>query len=168
MANQQFDIGLATPARELPGITMVPFVKCYGACVLPPGHRLASKDIISPADLRGERFISLALEDRTRHRIDRIFEDAGVERDLIIETQYAMTICALVLQGLGCSILNPITAADYTDRGLAVRPFKPDVAFDYMLFTSQLRPVSQVAQAFIATLEQHRDAFLKTGRVTLD
>ena len=168
MANQQFDIGLATPARELPGITIAPFLKCYGACVVPPGHRLASKDSISPADLRGERFISLALEDRTRHRIDRIFEDAGVERDLIIETQYAMTICALVLQGLGCSILNPITAADYTDRGLAVRPFKPDVAFDYMLFTSQLRPVSQVAQAFIATLEQHRDAFLKTGRVTLD
>src|SRR3546814_15687418 len=35
MANQQFDIGLATPARELPGIRMERFLRCPGACVLP-------------------------------------------------------------------------------------------------------------------------------------
>lgn len=167
MANQQFDVGLATPARELPGIAMETFLKCQGACVLPPGHRLASREQVTPADLRGERFISLALEDQTRHRIDRIFDNSGIERDMIVETQYAMTICALVLQGLGCSILNPITAADYRDRGLIVRPFKPAVSFDYMLFTSKLRPVSQVAQAFIAILCEHRDTFVNTGRVTL-
>ena len=92
---------------------------------------------------------------------------AGVDRDMIIETQYAMTICALVLQGLGCSILNPITAADYVDRGLVVRPFKPEILFDYMLFTPKLRPMSQVAQAFIAVLEEHRAAFLATGRLDL-
>ena len=167
IANQQFDIGLATPARELPGIAMERFLRCPGACVLPPGHRLAEKQHIEPADLDGERFISLALEHQTRHRIDRVFEDAGVDRDMIIETQYAMTICALVLQGLGCSILNPITAADYVDRGLVVRPFKPEILFDYMLFTPKLRPMSQVAQAFIAVLEEHRAAFLATGRLDL-
>jgi DNA-binding transcriptional LysR family regulator len=147
---------------------METFLRCPGACVLPPGHRLAGHDGIEPADLHGEPFISLALEDRTRHRIDRIFEEARVDRDMIIETQYAMTICALVLQGLGCSILNPITAADYVDHGLVVRPFKPDVLFDYMLFTPKLRPMSQVAQAFIAVLEEHRQSFLTTGRVSLN
>ena len=54
MANQQFDIGLATPARELPGIRMERFLRCPGACVLPAGHRLAAKDVIRPADLEGE------------------------------------------------------------------------------------------------------------------
>lgn len=157
MANQQFDIGLATPARELPGIRMERFLRCAGACVLPAGHRLATKDQIVPADLAGEPFISLALEDGARHRIDRIFEDAGVEREMVVETQYAMTICALVMQGLGCSILNPVTAADYAERGLTVRSFAPEVFFEYMIFTPKLRPVSQVALAFIAMLEQHRD-----------
>src|SRR3546814_4591610 len=85
MANQQFDIGLATPARELPGIRMERFLRCPGACVLPAGHRLAVKDVIRPADLEGEPFISLALEDGVRHRIDRIFEDAGVHREMVIE-----------------------------------------------------------------------------------
>jgi len=157
MANQQFDIGLATPARELPGIQMERFMRCAGACVLPPGHRLASKKVIVPADLAGEAFISLALEDGARHRIDRIFEDARIDREMIIETQYAMTISALVMEGLGCSILNPVTGADYADRGLVVRPFEPEVFFEYMMFTPRLRPVSQVALAFIEMLERHRD-----------
>lgn len=98
----------------------------------------------------------------TRHRIDRVFEDAGVQREVVIETQYAMTICALVLQGLGCSILNPITAHDYVERGLIVRPFRPEVLFEYMLFTSSLRPMSQVTKAFIAVLEEHRTAFVSS------
>ena len=134
------------------------FLRCPGACVLPAGHRLAAKDVIRPADLEGEPFISLALEDGVRHRIDRIFEDAGVQREMVIETQYAMTICALVMQGVGCSILNPVTAADYAERGLTVRDFAPEVHFEYMLFTPKLRPMSQVAAAFIAVLESHRDA----------
>src|SRR3546814_18472765 len=93
MANQQFDIGLATPARELPGIRMERFLRCPGACVLPAGHRLAVKDVIRPADLEGEPFISLALADGVRHPLDRIFEDAGVHRAMVIETQYALTLC---------------------------------------------------------------------------
>lgn len=163
MANQQFDIGLATPARELPGIRMERFLRCAGACVLPSGHRLAGKDVIVPADLAGEAFISLALEDGARHRIDRIFEDASIDREMVIETQYAMTICALVMQGLGCSILNPVTAADYAERGLIVRRFVPEVFFEYMIFTPQLRPVSQVAMAFIEMLQWHRDQMFADG-----
>lgn len=162
MANQQFDIGLATPARELPGIRMERFLRCPGACVLPPGHRLAAKEVIRPADLEGEAFISLALEDGARHRIDRIFEDAGVNRNMVIETQYAMTICALVMQGLGCSILNPVTASDYAERGLLVRRFMPEVFFEYMIFTPRLRPISQVAVAFIAMLEEQRDRMFES------
>src|SRR3546814_11936267 len=87
--------------------------------------------------------MSLALEDGVRHRIDRIFEDAGVHREMVIETQSAMTICALVMQGVGCSILNPVTAPDYAERGLTVRGFAPGVPFEYMLFTPKFMPTSQ-------------------------
>ena len=82
---------------------------------------------------------------------------------MVIETQYAMTICALVMQGLGCSILNPVTAADYAERGLTVRRFAPEVYFEYMIFTPKLRPMSQVAAAFIAMLESHRDDMFAPG-----
>src|SRR3546814_2529867 len=73
-----------------------PFLRSVGACILPPGHRLADLAYIEPADLAGEPFISLMHSDRTRRRVDRIFEDAGVKRDLVVETQYAITHCNLV------------------------------------------------------------------------
>src|SRR3546814_6438693 len=77
----QFDIGLATRAHEVAGMSASTFLRSVGACILPPGHRLADRAYIEPADLAGEPFISLMHGDRTRRRVDRIFEDAGVERE---------------------------------------------------------------------------------------
>ncbi|MDC7810165.1 LysR substrate-binding domain-containing protein [Sphingomonas koreensis] len=163
IANQQFDLGLATRARDMPGITMERFMRCAGACVLPPGHRLAGLDMITPKDLEGEPFISLALEDPTRRRVDLAFEDAGVERQMVIETQYAMAICGLVLEGVGCSILNPVTARDFASRGLVVRPFIPRISFEYMLFRPSLRPASQAADRFVELMIETRDAMVAEG-----
>lgn len=163
IANQQFDIGLATRAREMPGIQMERFLRCAGACVLPPGHVLAEREVIRPRDLQGENFISLAAEDPTRRRVDRMFEDAGVEPRVVVETQYAMTICGLVLEGVGCSILNPVTACDYVARGLIVRPFDPRIEFEYMLFTSIMRPLSQMAQRFVGFMTERRDRMIENG-----
>ena len=163
VANQQFDVGLATRAHEGPGVNSSVFLRSAGACVLPPGHRLAEKQVIEPQDLAGEPFISLMLGDQTRRRIDRIFEDAGVERDLVVETQYAITHCSLVTQGVGCSIVNPATAVDFLTRGLVMRPFMPRIEFEYLLYTPALRPLSQNAMALIATMESVRDAMIAEG-----
>ena len=157
VANQQFDIGLATRAQEIPGVSSQSFLKSVGACVLPPGHRLANKSVIEPGDLAGEPFISLMAGDPTRRRIDRLFDDAGVERDLTIETQYATTVCGLVMQGLGCSIINPATAVDFIEDRLVMRPFRPRIEFEYMLHTPSLRPLSQTAHRFIETMVEVRD-----------
>src|SRR3546814_2193900 len=118
VANQQFDIGLATRAHEVAGMSASTFLRSVGACILPPGHRLADLAYIEPADLAGEPFISLMHGDRTRRRVDRIFEDAGVKRDLVVETQYAITHCNLVTLGVGCSIVNPANAIGFVSQGL--------------------------------------------------
>lgn len=163
VARQQFDFGLATPARDIQGLRSSTFLKCAGVCVLPPGHRLASLQTVGPRDLAGEPFISLALEDPTRRRVDRVFEDAGVDRELLVETQYAMTICALVLEGVGCSILNPVTAATFAAHGLVLRPFTPRIMFEYSLITPKPRPASQASLNFIQTMTEMREEFARGG-----
>src|SRR3546814_17780998 len=92
MANQQFDIGLATPARELPGIRMERFLRCPGACVLPAGPRLAVKDVIRPPAPEGEPFLSLAPEDGVRPHTAPIFEDPGVHRLLFFSPPNSITL----------------------------------------------------------------------------
>lgn len=163
VANQQFDVGLATRAHEIPGVSSSTFLRSVGACILPPGHRLAGKAFIEPADLAGEPFISLLHGDQTRRRIDRIFEDAGIERDLVVETQYAITHCSLVTQGVGCSIVNPATTIDFVSQGLVVLPFKPRIEFEYMLYTPSLRPLSQTALRFLEIMALVRDEMIADG-----
>jgi DNA-binding transcriptional LysR family regulator len=163
VANQQFDVGLATRAHEVSGVSSTTFLRSVGACVLTPGHRLASRRVIEPADLAGEPFISLMSGDQTRRRIDRVFEDAAVERDLVVETQYAMTVCSLVMQGVGCSIINPAAATEFAAQGLVVRPFRPRIEFEYMLHTPALRPLSQTALRFVEHMSQVRDRMIAEG-----
>jgi DNA-binding transcriptional LysR family regulator len=163
VAAQQFDLGLATPAGEVQGAHAESFIKIPGVCVLPAGHSLAARDTITPADLRSEPFISLALEDPVRPKIDRVFEDAGVERDVVVETQYAVTVCGLVKRGVGCAILNPLAVADFVELGLVMRPFHPVVEFEYMLYLPTFRPPSRLAIEFIELLKQTRDRLVASS-----
>ena len=161
--NQQFDVGLATRGHDIPGVSTSRFLRSVGACILSPGHRLAGRAHIEPTDLAGEPFISLMHGDKTRRRIDRIFEDAGVERDLVVETQYAITHCNLVAQGVGCSIINPATAIDFVAQGLVVLPFLPRIEFEYLFYTPSLRPLSQAALSFIEIMMRIRDEKIADG-----
>lgn len=157
VAAQQFDLGLATPGGEVQGAQAESFLKIPAVCVLPAEHSLATRPVITPADLHGEPFISLALEDPVRAKIDEVFEAAAVERDLVVETQYAMTICGLVRRGVGCAILNPLSAADFADRGIVLRKFEPLIEFEYMLYLPTFRPPSRLAVQFIQLLKETRD-----------
>ena len=114
-----------------------------------------------------KRFISLGLEDLTRSRIDHLFQDAGVTRNVVVETQYAATICGMVLEGVGCSIVNPVTALDFIDRSLIVRRFTPRVEFEYMLFLPMHRPLSRTTASFMELLEQtNRELLDRALRIT--
>lgn len=123
------DIGFVANSVGSPSIEVRHLYSLAGLCALPPGHRLAGRKVIVPEDLEGESFISLALEDGARMRVDSVFERVGVKRQLALESPFGATICALVGQGLGIGIVNPIVADDYGHTGIVFRPFKPHIAF---------------------------------------
>jgi DNA-binding transcriptional LysR family regulator len=161
VAAQQFDLGLATPAGDLEGLTSDRFLVSRGVCALPPGHWLAEKSVITPQDLKDEPFISLALEDPARTKIDRIFDEARVRRHIVVETQYAMTICGLVMRGVGCAILNPISAIDFEGQGLVLRRFEPAIQFEYLIYRPANRPTALLAQRFIDLMKSHRESIAR-------
>jgi len=156
-AAHQCDIGVAARGLETKGVDAEPFVSMPGVCVLPESHRLADREVLTPGDLEGEAFISLGLIDITRGKTDQVFADAGVERVLKVETQYAATICACVKEGLGVSIVNPFVAFDFIGRGIVARRFEPAIMIDKMLAFPANRPRSRLTEAFVATLKQCRD-----------
>lgn len=156
IAAQQFDLGIARPA-SFPGVDVRPFLRVAGVCVLPPGHRLSARRVVNPQDIVNERFISLAAEDLTRSPIDQMFDQIGDSRQVVVETQYAATICGLVLENVGCSIVNPVTTIDFRDRGLVVRRLEPEIVFEYVLVLPAHRKPSRVTQSFLDSLRSGRD-----------
>jgi DNA-binding transcriptional LysR family regulator len=143
VANQQFDIGLAADEVDLSGVDHRIFGNFKAVCAIPAGHPLTHKRVIRPQDLHGVSFIALAPEDRARERMKQIFEESGVEPQIVVETPSGSTICALALQGVGVGLVNPASAEGFAERGLVFRRFEPEVYFkSYLLF----RPDAQKAQ----------------------
>ncbi|MDX3805252.1 LysR substrate-binding domain-containing protein [Bosea thiooxidans] len=154
MSSSYCDIGFVANVIDIQRIEHRPLYVIPGVCALPPGHRLARRDCIKPKDLEGEAFVSLSLEDGARTRVDRIFQDAGVRRHLAIETPFSAAICALVEQGLGIGIVNPIAADDYRRSGIVFRPFKPEVTFHgHAMFPSHHRS-DPLVDGFLAVVRE--------------
>ncbi|GJH22826.1 hypothetical protein CBA19CS22_39810 [Caballeronia novacaledonica] len=76
--------------------------------------------------LYGERFISFPQSFDARSAIDRVFVEAGVTRDLVIEAQLSQAIVAPVAKRAGVALIDPVTAA-YARQRVAVKPFAPAV-----------------------------------------
>lgn len=158
VAANQLDIAITADEIDTTGIEAMPFAVIPAALALPPGHPLASRDVIVPADLDRIDFVALAPEDTTRHEAEAIFARYGVAPRVIMETAYSAVICASVLAGLGCGIVDPITAAGYVERGLSLRPLEPSVSFrTLMLFPAQKR--SRIVAGLAEALDQQKSSY---------
>jgi len=150
---RQSDIGIAGWPIGHPGLRIAFIATAPCVCILPPEHPLTRRRRIRPQDLAGERFISLGANFRTRQQVDAIFRTAGIERRQQLESQISEMVCILVARGLGVAVVDPFTPALRPELGLEIRPFDPEVVFEWGVFTQAGRPPSLPAQQFISILE---------------
>jgi len=154
MAAQRFDLGLSEVTASVPGTRSETLVELDEVCVLPAGHRLLEKSVLTPSDFEGERFVSLSAEDPYRRQFDAIFSAAGVQRRLQLETHSAIAVCALVQQGLGIALVNPLTARACAGPGLALRRFSVSVPFRIQALRPVHRPAHALADDFIQAVKR--------------
>ena len=141
LSEQRFDAGLSETTQAPAGVVLRTILQANEVAVLPQGHRLAARAVLLPGDFEGERFISLAPGDPYRAQIDRVFADAGVQRITRLETTSAVAVCALVRQGLGVAIVNPLTALELSQAAgsaLVVRPLSVAIEFTVSLLLPDL------------------------------
>ncbi len=149
-AIQHCDMGFVSNVSDKPGVVASVLHTENAVCVMPSDHRLAKKQRLSPQDLNGERFISLPNGGSSRHAIDAAFPKDG--RILALETPFAATICRMVSEGLGVSLVNPILTRTMKLPGIVTVPFKPNIPFTSYLLRSQLAPRDTHASFFIACM----------------
>ena len=153
MAAQRYDLGLTERGEAPPGTRSVLLPAVDEVAVLPAQHPLASKAVLQPQDFAGQPFISLAEGDSFRSHIDRIFADAGVARQLLLDTYSAIAVCAMVQQGLGVAIVNPLTARACAGPQLVVRPLAFSIPFQVQVLLPLHRPAVVEVDGLVRALE---------------
>lgn len=152
LSAQRHDLGITETLHTPAGTERTPLLTLNEVCVLPQAHPLAAKAVLTPADFHGENYISLSRTDSYRQLLDALFNEQQIKRRMVVETHSAASICAMVKAGVGISVVNPLTALDYVNSGVAVRRFSIDVPFTVSLIRPLHRPTSALVETFIAHL----------------
>ena len=155
MVDQQLDLGFSMMPFDHPSIVTEELSRAPAVCVLPGDHRLARRKVIRPADLRGECFVSFPLDGRMRHLIDAVFEQERIDRRTQIDVYASDEACALVARGVGVSIVDPFTARDYRQDGIAIVPFEPTIRYLFRAMRPRYRKPSRLADAFLGAVKDH-------------
>ncbi|WP_312776867.1 LysR family transcriptional regulator [Pseudescherichia sp.] len=154
LSAQRHDLGLTETLSTPAGTERTPLLTLNEVCVLPAGHPLAQRTVLTPQDFQGENYISLSRSDSYRQLLDALFGEHQVKRRMVVETHSAASVCAMVRAGVGVSVVNPLTALDYASSGVVVRPFSIAVPFTVSLIRPLHRPASALVDAFSGHLQQ--------------
>ncbi len=157
MAAQRYDLGLVEHSEVPPGVRAVALPPVDEVAVLPAQHPLGGKKRLRPRDFADLPFISLADGDPYRAQIDQVFAQAKVARQMLLETHSAVAVCAMVQQGLGVAIVNPLTARACAGAELVVRPLAFSIPFQLQallpLHRAAVQEVEWLVDALVLSIE---------------
>jgi DNA-binding transcriptional LysR family regulator len=121
-------------------------------------HGLARYKKITRSQLTQTAFLALNPEDAFRKRLELALEAQALKLRIAAQTPFSISICEMALRGLGVGLVNPITALDYVERGLVMRPFELKVEFFSMLVMPNGRLPSGTARTFLSAMRHQLQA----------
>lgn len=163
LASQQFEIGLAEAVPNSPLVeTDVVELECV--CAVPANDPLARKSTITPADLDGRAMAAFVPNHLVRQRLQAAFQNAGCEYNVRFEMQNAVSQYVFIEEGQACAVMSPISARNYqaTHSGnsrISFVRFSPIIPYKIAIIRPAHRPLSRLAQAFIAQLKDELQSF---------
>ena len=151
LPTESYDVGIAELPIDEAAVRLTRFqMRCVA--VLPAGHALARRKILTPALLSGLPVVALTRTLQTSVRVMKAFAEAGAEWSPVAEAEYFATVCGMVAANAGWSIVDPLSAETFKHLGLAVREFEPAITYQIGAFTAGEREPSILAQSFLELL----------------
>lgn len=159
VASGAYDIGLCAEEIDHANLVVRSFIETPGICVMPVGHPLADRAVVTPDLLDGQKVVSLAPDDTAREQFDHALMAAGASTHIVVETQFAATVCQLASEGVGLGLTNSLTylSDGFEARGLIARPFEPRIAFRSLMILPPHRARSKLLDELVVLLDAERD-----------
>jgi DNA-binding transcriptional LysR family regulator len=129
VALHQFELGIVQVTGDYPGVNLMRLPTVHAVCILPMDHPLTQNEIITPELIGSTPFVSLGRTSPLRRRIDVLFDEHGVDRNLRVESSLAASVCGIVARGVGVAIVDPFVVLS-TAKEFEIRRFSPPLPFD--------------------------------------
>jgi DNA-binding transcriptional LysR family regulator len=123
-------------------------------CLLPPGHELQAKAEIAAADLAREPLVFFSDQSPPSVLVRQSFAAAGVEPIIVAETNLSFAAAAMARARTGIAVVDPLAVLWRLFPEITARPFVPTITIRAASVQSAFRPLSSLAQAFMAELQQ--------------
>jgi len=163
LVTRKLDVGFTVSPVDNPYIAAESLMAHPLVCIMPLGHPLAEKSVITPKDLDGIAFISFDPESFTSRRVGQVLEAHGVSPDVVMVVSISPTLCEFVAAGIGVSLVHPSGLAGLEGK-LAIRRFEPAVQVDFQLCHIRDSRNARLIEAF---LEGAREAATEVSRTIL-
>lgn len=161
------DLGLTGVELARAGVKMQAFRTSSAVCVMLPDHPLAAQEEVHPIDLDGLPFIAIAQRHARRMQLDKIFSSASSKPRVLAEVSTSFAAVDLAKEGLGLAVVNPFPVFQYRSDDLVFRRFASPIEYRSYFVTSDQRPLSRVARAFIRHLRLHTPSDPHSKKVPL-
>jgi DNA-binding transcriptional LysR family regulator len=125
MRAHEMDLALLTLPLVEKDLEVIPVLKEEMVVVTAPRHPLARRAIVEAAELGRYPLILYEMGSRTREAVEKYLKEEGVAVDVVMETENAEIIKAMVANGIGITVLSHAAVApDVKQRRLAFARLK--------------------------------------------
>ena len=107
---------------EQPGITSFQVSSIGMVCVVPEDHWLAAQETVSIHDIADEPLIFFHPNTPHGKLVRQIFQEAGLQPNISIETRFTETAPQLMREGFGIALQDALTSLSVRSLGLKVLP----------------------------------------------
>ena len=152
IATHTFDIAITELPTDYPTSHLDAFsYDCK--CILPKGHHLADREVITPKDLDNQPFVTLFRGDPMYQEIATAFSEADARWNVVAEVEFLSTTCELVASGHAVGIIDPLISAPFTEH-LILKPFLPRIKYGIAILYPLNEALSTVAADFVEMLKK--------------
>lgn len=159
---EAFDIGFAEHPIESPA-SVIETIEVPCVCMLPADHPLAAESVITPAHLDDAPFISLYADHFLHEAIERAFAEHSARLRMAVHVEFFGTACALVMEGVGVTIVDVVTSLHFQKVGLIAKPFLPRLDYRYAMFQPGVRPLSRIAREFVDAFREENTRLVRAN-----
>jgi DNA-binding transcriptional LysR family regulator len=150
----KFDIGVYVVPMQVIGVQMLERRETNLHVLLPRGHPLAQRSLLTPADMKDQRYVALRRGLIGREAVDRALARSGDTLEIFHEVSSTNAALRMVAGGIGYTFSDPTVLDPGFRASTVLVPWEPKIRMDLGLYAPKNQSQHEATSDFITCLNE--------------